>query len=117
MDSCPTCNGSGKKITDTCLWCDRLATVYCDAVIGCIRPDIIDSIDNVTMLTCDAPMCNKHRRKVGHVCGEDPDTIDRCPAHANSNPPRWREIREQAAAAEIRRQVSIDARRSRIARV
>lgn len=31
--------------------------------------------------TCDAPMCGDHANLVGHICGKEPDSIDRCPYH------------------------------------
>jgi len=69
---------------DRCLWCGQPASKYCDAVIGI---DPVDEQMRVGLLnvqrTCDAPMCRHHGRQVGWVCGQDPDSIDRCPYHAD----------------------------------
>lgn len=75
---------------DKCMWCDKPATRYCDAPIGFEAVDAMrDKAGNVIGLlagggkswTCDAPMCDEHGQQVGHICGQEPDSIDKCPHH------------------------------------
>lgn len=82
---------------DKCMWCDKPATHYCDAVIGLPAVDALrDKRGNVTALltgsgasgvaswTCDAPMCSEHTKQIGVMCGSEPDSIDHCPHHLKS---------------------------------
>lgn len=70
---------------DTCLWCGAPATHYCDSLIGCERRASDKTLITGEGFTCDAPMCEAHRKQVGHVAmSEGPhDTMDVCPAHAD----------------------------------
>lgn len=86
------------KQRENCMWCDEPSVLLCDAVIGFEAVAAIrDAHGKVTGLmtgtnpsgecvawTCDAPMCRAHAKRVGHVCGSAPDSIDRCPYHAAS---------------------------------
>ena len=62
-----------------CLWCDQPSFVLCDAVLGFTFKDGIKTLG--PHFTCDAPMCPDHATTVGHLCGKEPNTIDRCPYH------------------------------------
>lgn len=74
-----------------CMWCDKDAVAYCDAVIGfeAISADRNDKgrVEHLLtgvgakMWTCDAPMCADHGKRVGFISGSDPDSIDHCPYH------------------------------------
>jgi hypothetical protein len=82
---------------DKCMWCDKKAVSYCDHLIGCEAVGCVrDSRGKVTVMmtsleegvkawTCDAPMCEDHAKAIGMLCGENPDTIDYCPYHADCN--------------------------------
>lgn len=104
------------------MWCGKPAARYCDAVIG-VEPKGAsrDKSGNATGLlagldgerwTCDAPICAQHTRQAGHICGEQPDSIDHCPHHA-THPERpmkdllifagQADARRRAVHAEIRR--------------
>lgn len=87
--------------------CGRPAVRWCDACIGCgprlVPPGPHDAagpppepmwvLDLEVVHTCDAPLCEACARQVGHMCGhaEDgapwSDSIDRCPVHAERDPP------------------------------
>lgn len=75
-----------------CMWCGKPSTCFCDAVIGfgatgCNRDksgnvlNLLSGLD-AEQWTCDAPMCDDHAKQVGWVCGEESDSIDHCPHHA-----------------------------------
>ncbi len=70
-----------------CIWCDRDATLLCDAIIG--RDSATAYVDirtNDDAITCDAPVCEIHCIKVGHICGDGRcDTIDYCLAHVTDD--------------------------------
>lgn len=63
----------------TCAYCDRPAEYFCDYIT-----------DPRTDRTCDKPLCEEHRTRVGGgmICGRgkrggcQPFTIDYCPGHA-----------------------------------
>lgn len=72
-----------------CLFCDSEATVFCDKAIALVStgelvkrkgqaPFAVTSMEAMlsTSYTCDAPVCAKHARPVGHICGHG--TIDHC---------------------------------------
>ena len=79
---------------DRCMWCDLPATRLCDAALALVSAGIhkpakgaayeITSMDAMLSgsYTCDAPLCDKHRKVAGFVCGKVGDTIDYCPHHA-----------------------------------
>lgn len=107
------------------MWCGKPAVRYCDAVIGVeIKGALRDKSGNVTGLlagldgeqwTCDAPMCAEHTRQVGHICGEDPDSIDHCPHHAAHPERPMKELLMFADEAEARRrEVHAEIRRERM---
>jgi hypothetical protein len=118
MDKCPHCQGDLEWPKPRCLWCDREAVAFCDAAFGQTMVEA-DGRRVWAMaspfFTCDAPLCAEHRKVVGFLCGEDPDTFDRCPVHANSEE-RMADITEADATA-MRRAVQVAARRSRFAAV
>lgn len=108
---------------EKCMWCDKPATRYCDAVIGMEpRGALRDSKGNVTGLlggldgaqfTCDAPMCSDHARQVGWVCGAEPDSIDHCPHHTEHGEAPMRDLLMFEGEAEVkRRDVHAEIRRS-----
>ena len=101
------------KTTDQCWWCANAATHLCDAVIGVER-----RADGTVILsetyTCDAKLCASHARKVGHLCGDKPDTVDRCPVHAGAQETFQGLPRSQAECDAIRRQIRAQALRSRM---
>lgn len=106
---------------EKCMWCDKPATHYCDATIGFEAVAALrDKAGNVTGLlagngrswTCDAPMCDEHSSKVGHVCGQESGTIDYCPHHMKHTEKPMRELvifesevdgKRREVHAEIRR--------------
>ncbi len=62
-------------IPGKCHYCDRVAVVLCDYL----------SVDPPNK-TCDRPVCNEHRMKMGHFCYRTKnksrsDTIDYCKEH------------------------------------
>lgn len=103
------------------MWCDKPATRYCDAAIGFEAVGALrDKAGNVTGLltgngkswTCDAPLCGEHAKMVGHVSGQEPDTIDLCPHHTEHPERPMRDLvifeceaegRRREVHAEIRR--------------
>jgi hypothetical protein len=83
-----------------CMWCSEPAIRYCDAPIGFIaRGCHRDKNGAITLLagsdetgdygmhTCDAPMCAKHVKQIGHISGKNPESIDRCPYHVAHGDP------------------------------
>ena len=88
----------------TCYYCDRPAKYLCDFVLDLAAvyrqaPDwdnmtpeqFADKImhpDDVSMTTCDRPLCELHRVNKGHTfyCGRKPaagiESRDFCPGHA-----------------------------------
>lgn len=104
------------------MWCEKLATHYCDAAIGFEAVGAIrDKAGNVTALlagggkswTCDAPMCAEHAKMIGHVSGSQPDTIDRCPYHAEHRERPMKElVMFEHEALARRRQVHAEIRRA-----
>lgn len=104
------------------MWCENPATHYCDAVIGFEAVAAIrDKNGNVTGLlagggkswTCDAPMCAEHAHQIGHVCGEEPDSIDRCPYHTeHAEQPMEELVMFEQEADARRREVHADIRRA-----
>lgn len=95
-----------------CWWCVNEATRLCDRVIGFHRRH------NGTIIldegfTCDAEMCCGHTRSVGHVSGEEPDTIDRCPFHSADDREGLGSYLESGAECEaLRRRIKAYAARS-----
>ncbi len=77
---------------DTCLFCDQAATIFCDEPIAMVaggvaldkykRPYKVSTMDAMlsTSYTCDAPCCETHAKRVGHICtrGEGCESIDQC---------------------------------------
>lgn len=102
----------------TCMWCDREAAFLCDAVLGmkaAVGPKqtvIYAPLAEQEVWTCDAPMCEDHRRMVGFVCGKEPGTIDRCPLCVSDEPHCEPMLKEEAEA--IRRARHALVRRSRL---
>lgn len=85
-----------------CMWCDKPAVRYCDAVIG-VEPvaALRDGKGDVTGLlacldskqwTCDAPMCADHAHQIGWLSGPEPDSIDHCPHHAKHEEALMRDL-------------------------
>lgn len=76
-----------------CWWCGKPATRLCDAPIGFeavgatrTKSGDIESLITGTgakFWTCDADLCDECATGVGFICGDEADTIDRCPHHAN----------------------------------
>lgn len=107
---------------EPCMWCDKPATRYCDAPIGFEAVAAMrDKSGNVTGLlagggkswTCDAPMCDKHAKMVGIMCGQEADSIDRCPYHAEHSEKPMRElVIFEAEADGRRREVHAEIRRA-----
>lgn len=107
---------------DKCMWCDKPAIRYCDAAIGFEAVAAVrDKAGNVTGLlagggnswTCDAPMCDEHSKQVGHVCWQEPDSIDRCPHHMEHSEKPMRELVMFECEAEgTRREVHAEIRRA-----
>lgn len=67
-------------IPGKCFYCDRVAVVLCDFLAEA-------TADAAQTRTCDRPVCNEHRKKVGHFCyrrknKKASDTIDYCKEHA-----------------------------------
>ncbi len=76
-------------MTHKCYYCEGGATVFCDFVIGATYSG---AGKPKTVVTCDRPICNFHRRKVGHICdrsrrttNNNSDTIDHCKAHGETD--------------------------------
>lgn len=72
-------------MTPACHYCPKPAVVFCDHFEGKGGLSVVK--DGKALQTCDRPICNEHRRKVGHVCyrGKNKklsDTIDHCKVHA-----------------------------------
>jgi len=107
---------------EKCLWCESPATGLCDAPIGFEAVGAArDKTGKVTVLlagsgsswTCDAPMCDEHRRQIGHVCGKEPDSIDRCPYHYTNHGQPLRElVIFESEVAAVRRKVRAEINRS-----
>lgn len=108
-------NGSEK-----CLWCGSAAVAWCDAMIGysAIEGAIVTDMEGDVHL-CDAPLCSTHRRTTGHVCGADPETIDKCPEHFGREPgfEDWRERTTSEDAEARRREIRAVAARGQFATV
>ena len=68
-------------MSDYCLWCGGKATAWCDVVFGHERDSEGLIRLELESFGCDAPMCDQHRRHIGHI---GRDTIDACPEHALS---------------------------------
>ena len=114
-----------------CMWCDAPAVRFCDAVIGFEATGAFrDSNFKVTGLatgprgsgldlkhwTCDAPMCARHTKQVGHICGKPCDSIDRCPYHVEHKEHGMdRLVMFEQEAEARRREVYASIRRSRLA--
>lgn len=116
---------------ETCMWCDKPAVAWCDAVIGfeavaaCRDPNgrvtgLITGTNEhgeAVAWTCDAPMCADHAKHVGHVCGKEPDSIDHCPYHAVHDEGSMQDlIMFHREAEQKRRDVHAEIRRQRIRR-
>ncbi len=117
--------GRGGRNMELCMWCGKTAIRYCDAVIGFEATGATrDKDGSVTGLltgldgrqwTCDAPMCADHARQVGHVCGEDPDSIDHCPHCTAHSERQMKDMVMFAGEAEARRrEVHAEIRRERM---
>jgi len=112
-------------IIEKCMWCDKPAVRYCDAVIG-VEPKaaLRDKSGNVTGLlagldgmqwTCDAPMCADHAQQVGWISGAEHDSIDRCPHHTKHGEAPMRDLLMFESEAEAkRRDVHAEIRRALI---
>lgn len=108
---------------DKCMWCDKPAVRYCDAVIG-VEPKgaLRDKAGKVTGLlagldgmqwTCDAPMCADHAQQVGWISGAEPDSIDHCPHHTKHGEAPMRDLLMFDGEAEAkRRDVHAEIRRA-----
>lgn len=106
--------------TERCLWCDELAVAWCDEWLGCV-PVMDGDRECISFATeqflCDAPMCVEHQIVYGRVCGDEPDTLDVCPAHAKREPlkVRWKAAAKSPEAAErVRSNIRAVALRSRM---
>lgn len=112
-----------------CLWCDAPAVAWCDAVIGFKAVAAMrdahgaviglvtgsDEKGEAVAWTCDAPMCATHAKRVGHVCGTDTDTIDRCLYHAAFGAePMEHLVMFEREAVQKRRDIHAEIRRQRI---
>jgi hypothetical protein len=72
-----------------CIYCENEAIVYCDFTMALEPKHALRKDGKITLLaginskvfTCDAPLCRKHAVAVGHVCGENADSIDYCQYH------------------------------------
>ena len=108
-----------------CMWCDSPATRYCDAVIGVEAITAsrghrgavtarLTSLD-AQQWTCDAPMCDDHARRVGHICGAEPDSIDHCPHHVVAKRERMAALMMASDEAQARRrEIHAGIRRARL---
>lgn len=73
-----------KKDPD-CYVCRKPATALCDYTLGprAIPASTFDKAFSIA--TCDRPMCDEHRVRVGHICNRSKksqsDTIDYCQEH------------------------------------
>ena len=69
-----------------CLWCDNEATSLCDAALGCRAAAGMGGkwVYEKEVFTCDAPMCSKHSKVAGHICGgkDGCELIEHCPTCA-----------------------------------
>jgi hypothetical protein len=110
---------------ELCMWCGKQAIRYCDAVIGVEAMGATrDKSGNVTGLltgldgrqwTCDAQMCVEHAKQVGHICGEEPESIDHCPHHTMLHERPMKDLVMFADEAEARRrEVHAEIRRERM---
>lgn len=106
-----------EKLFKRCMWCENEALFECDAVIGMSaqvgrkQTVVYAPLENVQAWTCDAPMCSRHARVVGHLCaGKDSDSIDHCP-YCLKHPPAGGPMLQEEAE-EIRRERHAQIRRS-----
>jgi hypothetical protein len=100
----------------TCWWCSSESTLLCDQVIGFGRRKDNTIIMNEPFI-CSAPMCDLHARRVGHISGREPDTIDMCPVHADHGLGGIgfdRLVESEVGAEKARRAVQVKAWRSRM---
>lgn len=102
-------------MSETCLWCGKPAVAFCDAWIGgeaVFEGGVYRFSIRGENFLCDAPMCNEHRKVFGFMCGEDPDTIDRCPVHQNDRVTFANAAKTKAEAESARRAVWAIGRRA-----
>jgi len=69
-----------------CIYCENEATVLCDFTMALepkhkTKDGLLLAGIKSQVFTCDAPLCRKHAVAVGHVCGENADSIDYCQHH------------------------------------
>jgi hypothetical protein len=69
-----------------CIYCENEAVAYCDFTMA-LEPKhkaknglLLAGISS-RVFACDAPLCRKHAVSVGHICGENADSIDYCQHH------------------------------------
>ena len=94
-----------------CLWCSDEGTRLCDAALGGMAAAGMKGrwVYTGAIFTCDAPMCARHSKIVGHMCGKDGDFIEHCP-HCVAHTPTFQPMHEHEAEA-LRRQRHAEARR------
>jgi hypothetical protein len=100
-----------------CWWCGREATLLCDALIGCERRKSDNTLIIDETYTCDAELCRGCAIHRGHISGEEPDSIDVCPAHREEaiGGAKLAELATtKVEVGRIRRDIYAAARRSRL---
>jgi hypothetical protein len=98
-----------------CWWCNAEATLLCDAAVGWERRQSDGTLVWDEPYTCDASMCNACAKRVGHVCGDEPDSIDVCPEHADWPSVDLNRLANSALDTErIRREIGSKAWRSQM---
>jgi hypothetical protein len=90
-------------------WCDHVVGIY---NYGEPMLRTISEIAEGDTCICSAPMCAEHGKQIGHVTGEEPETVDMCPAHHagfGGDVIDWTRSREQLE--EMRREAWAQCRR------
>jgi len=95
-----------------CWWCDAEAVRLCDVLIGCERRKSSNTLIVGEPYTCDAAFCADHGRQIGHVCGNEPDSIDACCEHRGIGAVRLPDLATSKEASDkVRSAIRAKARR------
>jgi hypothetical protein len=98
-----------------CWWCGSEDSRLCDVLIGCERRKSDNTLIHDEAYLCSAEFCMEHGRQLGHISGEEPDTIDACCEHGGLSAVPVRELAASAEASErVRRNIRAKALRQRM---